>query len=170
MGCGKGPRCGTCSAFKDCAPSKKQLQHGVKVDCFGHVVGFDGQPMKLHTTAIASHKTNIASGGVTIAYHQTNEEIAKLIMSSQVFKPGSEGCVGAGMYFARNAAETHPKCTKRGVILEVEVRLGQRFQVSLADSQNGTWPRKQSCERSLSTITAHGCRCVVTGTAIISLT
>jgi hypothetical protein len=64
------------------------------------------------------------------------------------------------MYFARNAAETHPKCTKRGVILEVEVRLGQRLQVSLADSQNGTWPRQQSCERSLSMITAQGCRCV----------
>lgn len=159
MGCGSGPRCGTCSAFKNCAPTKKQLEKGVKVDCFGQVIGFDGQPLRLHKNAIASHQASIAGGGVTIAYHQTDSETAKLIMASQIFKPGKEGCVGAGMYFARNAAETHPKCTKRGVILEVEVRLGRRFQVSLADSQNGTWPRQQSCQNSLSIITAHGCRC-----------
>jgi hypothetical protein len=146
MGCGSGPRCGTCSAFKNCAPTKKQLEKGVKVDCFGQVIGFDGQPLRLHKNAIASHQASIAGGGVTIAYHQTDSETAKLIMASQIFKPGKEGCVGAGMYFARNAAETHPKCTKRGVILEVEVRLGRRFQVSLADSQNGTWPRQQSCK------------------------
>ena len=155
---GSGAVCPDCGCLKSTAPTPQQRARGVQIDPWGQIVGFEGQPIRLKKESIEQHRSNLASGGTTTVYHQTSAEIAVLIMRSQEFKAGREGCVGAGMYFAKTAQETYPKTTKFGVILAVEVRLGRRFQVSLADSQNGTWPRDQSCQDSLSLITEHGCR------------
>lgn len=154
----EGERCNECGVLKTNAPTASQLERGVRVDPWGHIVGFDGQSIRLKRDSIERHKRNITSCAVTIAYHQTNADAARSIMRSQKFRAGTQGCVGAGMYFARSPEETYPKTTSRGVILAADVRLGNKFNVSLQDSKNGTWNRHQKCEDSLAMITEHGCR------------
>jgi hypothetical protein len=123
----------------------------------GAIMDFEGNGMLLMDGLIQQHRRDIERCGVTILYHQTNIAAAQSIVKSQKFKAGAQGCVGQGMYFAQRPEETYPKTTSTGPILAAEVRLGNRFPVSLADSQ-GKWDRFQTCQDSLAYITERGCR------------
>ncbi len=151
-----GERCDKCGCLKSSAPTPEQLKRGVRIDPWGQIVGFDGQPIRLRNDRIQRHRQNMSKSGVTVVFHQTSFSAAMSIMESQTFQPGSDGCVGQGMYFAQSP-DTHRKTRHRGVILAADVSLGQRFQVSLADSKNGTWCRTQSCQDTLDFLTSRGC-------------
>jgi hypothetical protein len=153
----QGDRCDECGCLKSSAPTAEQRKRGVRIDPWGQIVGFDGQPIRLHSDRIQQHRHNMSKSGVTVVFHQTSFSAAMSIMGSQRFQPGSDGCVGQGMYFAQSPEDTHRKTRHRGVILAADVSLGQRFQVSLADSKNGTWCRTQSCQDTLDFLTGHGC-------------
>jgi hypothetical protein len=61
----------------------------------------------------------------TELYHQTNEAIAKIILRTQTFKPGSKGLAGPGIYFATSEKQTGHKARAHGVILRAFVRMGK---------------------------------------------
>lgn len=153
----EGERCDECGCLKSSAPTPEQRKRGVRIDPWGQIVGFDGQPIRLHNDRIQRHHQNMSKSGVTVVFHQTSFSAAMSILGSKKFQPGSDGCVGQGMYFAQSPEDTHRKTRHRGVILAADVSLGQRFQVSLADSKNGTWCRTQSCEDTLDFLTSLGC-------------
>ena len=150
-----GERCRECGCLKSNAPTQKQREQGVKINPWGQIVGFDGTPIRLQDDRIQRHNHNILSSDAVVAFHQTSFGAAASIMSSQKFRPGSDGCVGQGMYFAQSPGDTHAKTRQRGVILAAEVRLGARYSVSLAESH--TWNRTQSCETTLEFLTSNGC-------------
>ena len=150
-----GERCRECGCLKSNAPTQKQREQGVKINPWGQIVGFDGTPIRLQDDRIQRHNHNVLSSDAVVAFHQTSFGAAASIMSSQKFRPGSDGCVGQGMYFAQSPGDTHAKTRQRGVILAAEVRLGARYSVSLAESH--TWDRTQSCETTLEFLTSNGC-------------
>ena len=150
-----GDRCSECGCTKSNAPTPKQREQGVKINPWGQIVGFDGTPIRLQNDRIQQHNRNVSRCGVITAFHQTSFKAAQSIMASQRFRPGNDGCVGQGMYFAQCAEHTHAKTRQHGVILAAEVRLGSRYQVSYAESH--TWDRTQSCETTLDFLTSNGC-------------
>ena len=63
-------------------------------------------------------------------YHQTSYDVAKLIISSQKFKRGSDGIAGGGIYFATSASDTDHKAHNKGIILKAKVKLGNILTIS----------------------------------------
>jgi len=61
----------------------------------------------------------------TELFHQTDEETAEIILSSQEMKPGSKGLAGGGIYFATSEELTGHKAHAHGVILRAYVHLGK---------------------------------------------
>lgn len=49
--------------------------------------------------------------------YQTNPHSAESILSSQKMYPGTEGTIGAGIYFARTTTETDQKAHSKGTWL-----------------------------------------------------
>lgn len=124
--------------------------------------GFNGTRMTVRKDQLKKHQRNIRDGKITLGYHQTSVAAARAILSSQQFRAGDRGCVGAGMYFAKAPDETHPKTDDhRGVILVADLRLGHRYKVP-----NGTDPNfcsHQRCEDSLNFLFSQDCSsCKVT--------
>lgn len=118
--------------------------------------GFNGMRMNVPKDQHRKHQRNIRDGKVTLGYHQTTRRAAEAIIKSQEFRPGSGGCVGAGMYFAQCPEETHPKTADhRGVILVADLRLGHRYKVDKTDPAN--FHRYQSCQDSLNFLFSQGC-------------
>ena len=66
-------------------------------------------------------------------YHQTDRAAADSILSSGEMRLGSRGSVGPGIYFAETPAATHRKAERKGVVLEVDVRLGRVKELSRPD-------------------------------------
>lgn len=66
----------------------------------------------------------LKSGDTMVLYHQTTTEIAKKILDSQEFRPGTEGLAGGGIYFAVTPEETEHKAHQHGAILRASVQLG----------------------------------------------
>ncbi|CAD2218426.1 hypothetical protein AGDE_13558 [Angomonas deanei] len=64
-----------------------------------------------------------------VLYHQTSEEAAEKILSSQKMKRGSDGLLGSGIYFAASPEETQYKASQKGVILRCVVYLGKQKEV-----------------------------------------
>ena len=60
-----------------------------------------------------------------VLFHQTKREYADLILRSLMFKPGSRGLAGGGIYFAESPPATKLKCHAGGVILQATVLLGR---------------------------------------------
>jgi hypothetical protein len=58
-------------------------------------------------------------------FHQTTEERAKEILSSQSMHRGLEGSAGGGIYFAGSEHATYGKAHHHGVILKAKVHLGR---------------------------------------------
>ena len=71
-------------------------------------------------------------------YHQTSQDSAVAILSSGTFRIGSKGSVGAGIYFAENRGDTNHKALSKGVILEVELFLGNPFHIQDYKSESLT--------------------------------
>ena len=94
----RGARCDLCGCLKSTAPTARQREQGVRIDPWGQITGFDGAPIRLKSDGIQQHNRNLTQCGVTTVFHQTNFEAAEKIIASQTFRPGSDGCVGQGMY------------------------------------------------------------------------
>eukprot|EP00966_Prymnesium_polylepis_P290049 6700277-Prymnesium_polylepis.1 len=61
----------------------------------------------------------------TVLYHQTSPANAAAILQSQRMVPGTNGKVGAGIYFVSSMELTHHKARSRGVVLKARVDLGK---------------------------------------------
>jgi hypothetical protein len=147
------------------AQQGQQMGHPALTREIAHLVGidgFNGTRMNVRRDQHKKHQRNIRDGKVTLGYHQTSEAAARSILAQQQFRAGSEGCVGAGMYFAKCAGDTHPKTANhRGVILVADVRLGRRYKVPGGTDPN--FDRHQSCEASLNFLMGVDCNsCKVT--------
>jgi len=143
----------------------QQIGHPALTRDIAHMVGidgFNGTRMNVRRDQHKQHQRNIRDGKVTLGYHQTSEKAARAIISQQQFRAGTSGCVGAGMYFAQSAADTHPKTDNhRGVILVADLRLGHRFKVPHGTDPN--FNRHQNCQDSLNFLFSQGCNsCKVT--------
>jgi len=90
------------------------------------------------------------AGKSKMVYHQTNEEIAKIIMASG-FRRGNHGWCGGAIYFAADPKATFHKAigsnSHQGVILGAQVELGKVCKM-------GTW-----CERSMTLEKLHSMGC-----------
>ena len=93
------------------------LQSEILEDIFGNKV-------RVSSTSKDDRNRRLQSGQVVTCYHQTSEDAAKSIISSQTFRPGTEGIAGGGMYFAVKPEETQIKTHNFGPILECKVKLG----------------------------------------------
>ena len=58
-------------------------------------------------------------------YHETSEEAAERILSSQRMLRGQGGLAGGGIYFAESPAEARRKANQRGAMLKATVRVGR---------------------------------------------
>lgn len=63
-------------------------------------------------------------------YHQTAEEYAKIIVSTQQMSRGNNGLASGGIYFATSAWHTSHKAVSKGVILQATVLLGRVKEVA----------------------------------------
>lgn len=70
-------------------------------------------------------KKDFAKQYGTQLFHQTDEETAGIILSTQQMKPGSKGLAGGGIYFATAEELTGHKARSHGVILRAYVHLGK---------------------------------------------
>ncbi len=71
--------------------------------------------------------------GYAMLYHQTDRAAADSILRSQMFRMGSTGFAGAGIYFAMNPDDTEGKALHKGVTLEAKVFIGQSLNISDSD-------------------------------------
>ena len=74
-------------------------------------------------------------GGLIYAhgYHQTSNDAANSILSSQYMRKGNGGIVGAGIYFATNPDATQRKAHQHGSILQADIKLGKTKIVKGSD-------------------------------------
>jgi len=90
------------------------------------------------------NKKDLAKQYGTELYHQTDEAVAGIILSSQEMKPGSKGLAGGGIYFATTAELTGHKAEAHGVILRAYVRLGR---ILTLDSHGDTKMTRDKLQR-----------------------
>lgn len=82
-------------------------------------------------------------------YHQTSPENAQKILSTGIFKPGTTGYGGAGIYFAPEVGATCCKATKKGVILECQVEVGRIREITRQGDWSGRFWRRLYCYDSI---------------------
>jgi len=100
----------------------RQLQNEILEDIFGNKVS-------VTTKVKGDRNQRLRSGQVLTCYHQTSEDVSKIIIKSQTFRPGTEGIAGGGMYFAVKPEETQIKTHHYGPILQCKVKLGNNFRL-----------------------------------------
>lgn len=71
--------------------------------------------------------------------HQTDQECAEKIISSQKMLPGAAGLYGAGIYFANSIEATDLKAHRRGVYLIADVYLGKYAKISKQEALSGNF-------------------------------
>eukprot|EP00483_Globobulimina_turgida_P001476 UN01478 len=64
-------------------------------------------------------------------YHQTSQQSANAILSSQTMRPGKKGIVGGGIYGATNPLDTNHKTHHHGPILKYQVENSVRVAYNL---------------------------------------
>lgn len=87
-------------------------------DCMGEI--FTAPAKRLR-----SRRGRLDAGDRKTLYHQTTADIARMIVESQVFRPGTRGSLGAAIYFAETIEATDLKTTRRPVVLACTVKLGR---------------------------------------------
>ncbi|CAJ1385215.1 unnamed protein product [Effrenium voratum] len=80
---------------------------------------FPGAAHPLLVRAPRDHSLNLE------LYHETSEEAAERILSSQRMLRGQGGLAGGGIYFAESPAEARRKANQRGAMLKATVRVGR---------------------------------------------
>ena len=101
-----------------------QRCHKVRQPCSGSLlIDVDGN-VYAHVPRKA-RKMRLRAGERLTLYHQTDEESAQAILSTQSFRRGKRGIAGGGIYFATSAADTERKAKKHGVTLQCTVTLGK---------------------------------------------
>lgn len=98
--------------------------------CVSHISDVMGVAYKADATTLRDRLRRIGQGEILTLYHQTDPETAKLIVDSQVFKPGEVGLAGGGIYFATSPEHTNHKARSRGTILRAKVKLGSVLELS----------------------------------------
>ena len=83
-----------------------------------------------------------AAGGIRL-FHQTDRDIAEIILKTQRMKPGSSGLAGGGIYFATTPELTQHKAQRKGVILEATVRLGKIMTLDSDGDSSMSRPKLQ---------------------------
>ena len=86
----------------------------------------------LSTPTLNARMVRLQSSEKTL-FHQTNNQVANIILRSQTMLRGKMGLAGGGIYFAETAVATNHKAHQKGRILKCQVRLGKIYTVG----QNG---------------------------------
>ena len=105
------------------------LQSVILEDIFGNKV-------RVSSKSKDDRNQRLQRGQVLTCYHQTSEDAAKSIISSQTFRPGTEGVAGGGMYFAVKPEETQVKTHNFGPILQCKVKLGNNKRLPYDGDKN----------------------------------
>lgn len=97
----------------------------------------------------SSSSRNSTHMGIRELYHATSTSAAESILSSGRFLPGSNGCVGGGIYFADSAsAARHKARASSDVVLKATVNLGDALVIR--GGASGTYDesklRSMGCE------------------------
>jgi len=75
----------------------------------------------------------LVKNGLTTVYHETCHFAAESILTQKEWKKGSGGIVGGAIYFAKNQKDTRRKAHSHGVIFEIQVYLGDKYNVDHSD-------------------------------------
>ena len=80
-------------------------------------------PLNLHDDD--DGRDSSSSDNTRVLYHQTDEDSARAIISSQQMYRGDSGLAGGAIYFAESPMETNAKAKRSGVVLRCTVELGR---------------------------------------------
>ena len=85
-------------------------------------------PALLPTSPRLSPRLGDRSRTMTL-YHETDQQSALSILSSQKMLRGNSGLAGGGIYFAESPLEARQKANSHGVLLSAQVRVGRCKEV-----------------------------------------
>lgn len=142
--------CGGASGYDRCsicAPKMiaKSLQgnglpgdQAVQIERMILLKGIDGSSAKVSASTNRARETRLRMSSVK-GYHQTCEIFARLIDSSQMFKPGSTGLAGGGIYMAVRESDTHHKAHHYGVLYTCDVLIGNTKLIPMSGDRSITF-------------------------------
>jgi hypothetical protein len=100
--------------------------------------GVDGSSVRVSSSISRERESRLRRGHVK-GYHQTCEFWSHYIDSAHMFKPGSDGLAGGGIYMAVCESDTHHKAHHYGVLYSCDVLLGNTKVISAAGDKSITF-------------------------------